>query len=153
MLNEITSIVEFFLLNKEIPLPLPLPIACLAEAKHPTLTTSNSKFKKQWLTPWTTCVARRKYVLCVCCAPGRNRYATTTKSQNLFLVISIHDNRTGDRLARERERTLYSTSKSCSKYDRKRDQTRGIIESIRRRRDTMHKFGHDNKGIQVAQRK
>ena len=119
----------------------------------PTLTTSNSKFKKQWLTPWTTCVARRKYVLCVCCAPGRNRYATTTKSQNLFLVISIHDNRTGDRLARERERTLYSTSKSCSKYDRKRDQTRGIIESIRRRRDTMHKFGHDNKGIQVPQRK
>ena len=92
-------------------------------------------------------------MLCVCCAPGRNRYATTTKSQNLFLVISIHDNRTGDRLARERERTLYSTSKSCSKYDRKRDQTRGIIESIRRRRDTVHKFGHDNKGIQVAQTK
>ena len=90
MLNEITSIVEFFLLNKEIPLPLPLPlslplpIACLAEAKHPTLTTSNSKFKKQWLTPWTTCVARRKYVLCVCCAPGRNRYATKQKVKISF---------------------------------------------------------------------
>ena len=82
-------------------------------------------------------------VVCMMCTWGK-------KSKSLFpsylfmAIVPVID-------SLERERTLYySTSKSCSKYDRKRDQTRGIIESIRRRRDTVHKFGHDNKGIQVA---